>query len=70
MSSMRGVLTIRRTCRKRIHQRIIVVSEMIMALQKPEEDLNYKTELIKTSDKLGKARNEAEIRLLVNGLVK
>ncbi|XP_062105149.1 chromatin assembly factor 1 subunit FAS1 isoform X2 [Humulus lupulus] len=67
--SVRGVLTIRRTCRKRIHERITAVSEMIMALQKPEEDQNYKTELMKASEKLYKARNEAEIRLLVNGLM-
>ncbi|KAF4376820.1 hypothetical protein F8388_025691 [Cannabis sativa] len=67
--SVRGVLTIRRTCRKRIHERITAVSEMIVALQKSEEDQNCKTELRKALEKLGKACNEAEIRLLVNGMM-
>ncbi|EXC24919.1 hypothetical protein L484_011785 [Morus notabilis] len=67
--SVRGVLNIRRTCRKRIHERITAVSEMIAALQKSEGDHNYKHDLRKASDKLGKAHNEADIRLLVEGLM-
>ncbi|KAL5582967.1 hypothetical protein UlMin_015409 [Ulmus minor] len=67
--SVRGVLNIRRTCRKRIHERITAVSEMINALQKSESDENYKQVLIKASDKLGKARNEAEIRMLLHDLM-
>ena len=42
---------------------------MIMALQKSEKDQNYKHDLIKASDKLGKVRGEAEIRQLINGLM-
>lgn len=42
---------------------------MITALQKSEGDHNYKHDLRKASDKLGKAHNEADIRLLVEGLM-
>lgn len=42
---------------------------MIMALQKSEDDPNYEHDRIKASDRLGKARNEAEIRRLVNVLM-
>ncbi|PON55384.1 Chromatin assembly factor 1 subunit A [Parasponia andersonii] len=66
--SVRRVLNIRRTCRKRIHERITAVSEMIMALQKSQKDENC-NDLIKASDKLGKVRKEAEIRQLVNRLM-
>lgn len=41
---------------------------MIMVLQTSEGD-NYKHDLIKASDKLGKSRSVAGIRLLVDGLM-
>ncbi|KAH7542120.1 hypothetical protein FEM48_Zijuj02G0039700 [Ziziphus jujuba var. spinosa] len=67
--SARGILNIRRTCRKKIHERITAVSEMIMALQKLESDQNFKHDLIKASEKLSKVLCESKIRLLVNGLL-
>nr|QKZ93426.1 FAS1 [Vuralia turcica] len=67
--SVRGQLIVRRTCRKKIHERIIAVSEMIASLEKLESDQNYNHFLIKASAKLGKANTEADIRLLVDGLL-
>ncbi|KAK7243201.1 hypothetical protein RIF29_37990 [Crotalaria pallida] len=67
--SVRGQLIVRRTCRKRIHERIIAVSEMITSLEKLESESNYNQILIKASAKLGKASTEADIRLLVDGLL-
>jgi chromatin assembly factor 1 subunit A len=42
---------------------------MITALQKSETDENYKSDLIKSSGKLGKVLREADIRLLVDGML-
>ncbi|KAJ6982831.1 chromatin assembly factor 1 subunit FAS1-like [Populus alba x Populus x berolinensis] len=67
--SVHGALKIRRTCRKKIHDRIAAVSEMIIALQKQETDQNYESDLIKSSEKLGKVLTEADIRLLIDGLL-
>lgn len=44
-------------------------SAMITALQKPETDENYKSDLKKSSGKLGKVLREADIRLLVDGML-
>lgn len=44
-------------------------SEMITALQKQETDQNYESDLIKSSEKLGKVLTEADIRLLIDGLL-
>jgi len=44
-------------------------SAMITALQKSETDENYKSDLIKSSGKLGKVLREADIRLLVDGML-
>lgn len=67
--SVRGLLKIRRTCRKKVHERISAVSAMINALEKPESDQNYKYDLIKASEKLAKVLNEADIRLLIESMV-
>ncbi|KAJ7978298.1 Chromatin assembly factor 1 subunit FAS1 [Quillaja saponaria] len=64
--SVRGLISVRRICRKMIHERIIAVSA---ALQKSETDQNYKHDLIKASAKLGKASTEEDIRLKVNHLL-
>lgn len=67
--SSRGVLRIRQTCRKKIHERIIAVSDMINAL-KSDINQNCKIDVTKASEKLGKVLNEADIRLLVDNMVK
>ncbi|CAN4114947.1 unnamed protein product [Withania somnifera] len=58
-------LKIRRTCRKKIHERITAVSGFLTALEKLETDQNCTQEQMKASEKLGKVLNEADIRLLV-----
>ncbi|KAG5240057.1 chromatin assembly factor [Salix suchowensis] len=67
--SVRAALKIRRMCRAKIHERITAVFAMITALQKSETDENYKSDLIKSSGKLGKVLREADIRLLVDGML-
>ncbi|XP_050207102.1 chromatin assembly factor 1 subunit FAS1 [Mercurialis annua] len=67
-SSLRGDLKIRRTCRRKIQERIIAVSGMVAALQKSETDQNCEFDLMKASEKLRKALQEADIRLLVDGM--
>ncbi|KAL2330147.1 hypothetical protein Fmac_017728 [Flemingia macrophylla] len=67
--SVRGELNIRRTCRRRIHERIMAVTEMIAVLKKLESEPDYNNGLMKASSKLSKAFPEADIRLLVNGLL-
>ncbi|KAJ6317893.1 hypothetical protein OIU76_013441 [Salix suchowensis] len=66
--SVRAALKIRRMCRAKIHERITAVFAMITALQKSETE-NYKSDLIKSSGKLGKVLREADIRLLVDGML-
>lgn len=44
-------------------------SDMIASLEKLESDQNYNHFLIKASAKLGKAYTEADIRLLLDGLL-
>ncbi|KAF7805286.1 chromatin assembly factor 1 subunit FAS1 [Senna tora] len=66
--SVRGRFNVRRTCRRRIHERIMAVSEMIAVLKLPESEQSYKDSLLKASEKLGKACTEPDIRLLVTGL--
>lgn len=63
--SVRATLKIRRTCRKKIHERISAVSALLTALEKLENDQNCTQEQMKASEKLGKVINEADIRLLV-----
>ncbi|TKY65326.1 Chromatin assembly factor 1 subunit FAS1 [Spatholobus suberectus] len=68
--SVRGELGVRRTCRRRIHERIMAISEMIASLKKIESEPDYNHGLMKASAKLNKAFPEADIRLLVDGLLK
>ncbi|XP_059307532.1 chromatin assembly factor 1 subunit FAS1 [Lycium ferocissimum] len=63
--SVRATLKIRRTCRKKIHERITAVSALLTALEKVETDPNCTQEQLKASEKLAKVLNEADIRLLV-----
>ncbi|KAE9589676.1 putative chromatin assembly factor 1 subunit A [Lupinus albus] len=67
--SVRGRFIVRRIFRGRIHARIMAVSEMITSLKKPESEQNYNNGLLKASAKLGKTYSEAEIRLLVGGIL-
>ncbi|XP_021289832.1 chromatin assembly factor 1 subunit FAS1 [Herrania umbratica] len=63
--SVRATLKIRRTCRKKINERITAVSAMITLLQKWGNDQNYKHDFMQASEKLVKVLSEAEIRLLM-----
>ncbi|XP_048436592.1 chromatin assembly factor 1 subunit FAS1-like isoform X3 [Pyrus x bretschneideri] len=67
-ASVRGVLNIRRTCRRKIHERVTAVSAMTMALQNPESDQNYIHDLTKASEQLDKALSEEKIRSLIDCL--
>ncbi|XP_062178342.1 chromatin assembly factor 1 subunit FAS1 [Alnus glutinosa] len=67
--SMRVTLNFRRTCRKKIHERIVTVSGMMTALQKSETDKNYEHNLEKALEKLVKVHNEAEIRSYMDKLL-
>ncbi|KAM2895746.1 hypothetical protein FF1_010803 [Malus domestica] len=67
-ASVRGVLNIRRTCRRKIHERVTAVSAMTMALQNPESDQNYIHDLTKASEQLDKALSEEKIRSLIDRL--
>ncbi|MCE3216832.1 hypothetical protein HAX54_008349, partial [Datura stramonium] len=66
--SVRATLKIRRTCRKKIHERITAVSALLSALEKLETDKNCTQEQMKASEKLSKVLNEADIRLLVTSM--
>ncbi|XP_059665638.1 chromatin assembly factor 1 subunit FAS1-like [Cornus florida] len=66
--SVRGALRIRRTCRKKIHERITAVSAMINALQNSESPQSNGHEQVKASERLVKVLNEADIRLLVESM--
>ncbi|WCJ38906.1 Chromatin assembly factor 1 subunit FAS1 [Euphorbia peplus] len=65
---LRGTLKVRRMCRKKIHERISAVSEVITAFQKSEGDQSYKVDLMKASEKLCKVLGEVEIRSLVDSM--
>ncbi|RWR83891.1 Chromatin assembly factor 1 subunit A [Cinnamomum micranthum f. kanehirae] len=67
--AQRGILNIRRIHRKKIHERITALSSMISMLSMPKGDPNYKLDLKKASEKLGKALNEVQIRSLVQSLL-
>uniref|UniRef100_A0A803L429 Chromatin assembly factor 1 subunit FAS1 n=1 Tax=Chenopodium quinoa TaxID=63459 RepID=A0A803L429_CHEQI len=67
-SSLRGALKIRRTCRKKINERITAVSDVISFLQKSEDDPTCKADMTKAAEKLSKVLAEADIRLLVESL--
>ncbi|KAL3653980.1 hypothetical protein CASFOL_003661 [Castilleja foliolosa] len=65
---VRVSLKVHRTCRKKIHERIIAVLAMISALEKSEDHPNCLQELKKASEKLGKVLNAADIRLLMENM--
>ncbi|KAJ4968992.1 hypothetical protein NE237_015693 [Protea cynaroides] len=67
--NQRGDLSIRRICRKKIHERVTAVSAMMSALQVSGSNQVFRTDLMKASEKLGKVLNEADIRLLVENMV-
>ncbi|XAR69769.1 hypothetical protein NMG60_11001487 [Bertholletia excelsa] len=66
--SVRGTLKNRRTWRRKIHERITAVSEMINALQEPENNQDHRFDIAKASERLGKVLGEADIRLLVKSM--
>ncbi|KAI4304179.1 hypothetical protein MLD38_039728 [Melastoma candidum] len=68
--SVHGLVKIRRTCRKKIHERISAVSAMLHQLQRSENDQDCGHGLVKAFDKLDKVLNEADIRILIDGLLK
>ncbi|KAK7856771.1 chromatin assembly factor 1 subunit fas1 [Quercus suber] len=67
--AIRAELNLRRTCRKKIHERITAVSAMMTALQKSESNKSYKHDLAKAVEKLGKVHKEADIRSYVDKLL-
>ncbi|CAN1162616.1 Chromatin assembly factor 1 subunit FAS1 [Linum perenne] len=60
--SLRCALKVRRECRRRIHERIAAISAMLTVLRKSEVDENYRSDLAKAAEKLGKALGETDIR--------
>ncbi|KAL3652074.1 hypothetical protein CASFOL_001755 [Castilleja foliolosa] len=64
----RASLNVRRTCRKKIQERITSVMAMINALEKSEDQPSCLQELVKASEKLSKVLNEADIRLLIENM--
>ncbi|XP_010927904.1 chromatin assembly factor 1 subunit FAS1 isoform X2 [Elaeis guineensis] len=67
-ATLRGFLNIRRTARKKIHERISALSATLSALSIPESHVSYKSDLVKASVKLGKVLNADGIRFLVEKL--
>ncbi|KAG9446993.1 hypothetical protein H6P81_013121 [Aristolochia fimbriata] len=65
----RGVLSIRRTCRKKIHERIAALSSIVSSLLTPKAHNDNKVDMTKAYDRLGKTLNENQIRTLVEGLL-
>ncbi|KAI7749664.1 hypothetical protein M8C21_023010, partial [Ambrosia artemisiifolia] len=63
--SIRGAVKIRRTCRKKIHERITAVSAVITELMKPDSTSDSGQKIMKATERLSKVLGEAEIRLLV-----
>ncbi|KAJ0640840.1 putative chromatin assembly factor 1 subunit A [Helianthus annuus] len=64
--SLRGATKIRRTCRKKIHERITAVSAVITELMKPDNTSDSGQKIMKASERLSKVLGEAEIRSLVD----
>ncbi|KAK8956844.1 Chromatin assembly factor 1 subunit FSM [Platanthera zijinensis] len=63
----RGLFSIHRTCRKKIHERISVLSAAISVLSKPAHE-NQHDDLMKSYQKLQKGLNLSKITLLVEKL--
>jgi chromatin assembly factor 1 subunit A len=58
-----------RACLVCILMKFYRISEMIASLKKQESESNYSQDLIKASKKLSKTSNEADIRVIVEGLL-
>ncbi|KAE8679778.1 Chromatin assembly factor 1 subunit FAS1 [Hibiscus syriacus] len=65
----RVAIKARRTCRRKINERITAVSEMLSLLQKQENDNSYKRDFVKASEKLAKVLSEVDIRLLMSNML-
>ncbi|KAK8994857.1 hypothetical protein V6N11_045926 [Hibiscus sabdariffa] len=65
----RVTIKARRTCRKKINERITAVSAMLALLQKAENGKSYKHDFVKASEKLAKVLSEADIRLLMSNML-
>lgn len=63
----RGLFSIRRTCRKKIHERISVLSATVSILSKPAHE-NQHNDFMKSFQKLQKGLNLSEIILLAEKL--
>ncbi|KAL8159365.1 hypothetical protein V2J09_000902 [Rumex salicifolius] len=61
-AALRNPLKVRRTCRRKITERITAISALLSLLQNPMECQTYNKDLRKASDKLSKVLNEADIR--------
>ncbi|KAL1223110.1 Chromatin assembly factor 1 subunit FAS1 [Cardamine amara subsp. amara] len=68
--SVRGLLKVRRTCRKKIHERITAVSAMLAVLQREETEKLCRSDLSKAAEKLGKVLSEVDIRLFMDNILK
>ncbi|KAK9138649.1 hypothetical protein Sjap_009243 [Stephania japonica] len=68
--NQRGILNIWRMVRKKIGERVNAVMAMISVLQKPENNPNYKPDLMKAYEKVAKVLAESDIRLLVEKMMK
>ncbi|KAG9154681.1 hypothetical protein Leryth_019027 [Lithospermum erythrorhizon] len=66
--STRNLLKIRRTCRKKIHERIMALASMIDVLKKSQIHEHCPSELVKALEKLGRMLNEEDIRKLVESM--
>ncbi|KAJ4871522.1 Chromatin assembly factor 1 subunit FAS1 [Raphanus sativus] len=67
--SVRGLLKVRRTCRKKIHERITAVSAMLGVLQRAETDKSFRSDLNKAAEKLGKILSEVDIRSFMDNML-
>ncbi|XP_075498612.1 LOW QUALITY PROTEIN: chromatin assembly factor 1 subunit FAS1 [Primulina tabacum] len=66
--SARSSLKVRRTCRKKIQERITAVLAMISLLEKPEARQDHLQEMLKASERLAKVLNEADILSLMENM--
>ncbi|XP_068664781.1 chromatin assembly factor 1 subunit FAS1-like [Aristolochia californica] len=67
--SYRGVLHIRRNCRKKIHERITALLTVVSSVSKLKGHPGNEIDLTKAYEKLGKTLNEKQIRSLVESLL-
>ncbi|WOL04450.1 chromatin assembly factor 1 subunit FAS1-like [Canna indica] len=67
-TTLRGILSIRRLARKKIHERISVLSATLSVLTSSEQKDGYEIDLMKAPTKLRKVLNKQGISLLVEKL--